>query len=434
MIEIPKILEKIFLELRSIGALPILVGGCVRDSFLKLSVKDYDIEIFNIDSFETIEESLKKFGSVKVVGKSFGVLTLSVEENDLKYDFDFALARVEKKVGLGHKGFEVITNSKLSFKEASLRRDFTINSIGYDYFKKEYLDPNNGVKDLENRILRHINDETFIEDPLRVFRAIQFSSRFNLKLDLKTFELCKRMVKGNQLEELAKQRIFEELKKLFLKSQKPSVGFSLLIDLEILKHYFKLKSNICSNTLKSLDEMVKYKVKDDFKDLYLFYALLCVDLGSELTIEFLAKITNEKKFIQKIIPLVKNHLAIFDLEKKDSIEEDLKRLSLKCDIEDLCIVSLCTCVTKNKLEEEKSKKYIFQILEKAKKMNILNRPLCSFVHGKDLIALGMKPSKDFNEILAFALDLQIEKNLSKEEILVKLKEIQRVKTKNSMGK
>lgn len=232
-INIPAILEEILKELKSIGALPILVGGCVRDSLLNIPNKDYDIELFNLDNLEKIQNTLSKFGTVKEVGKSFGVLILSVEN----YDFDFALARVERKINLGHRGFEITTDSSLSFNQASLRRDFTINSIGYNYFTKQFLDPNNGIEDLKNKKLRHIKDETFVEDPLRVYRAAQFASRFDLELDSKTFELCKQMVKKDELLELPKQRIFEELKKMFLKSKKPSKGFEVLKALGVLKHF-----------------------------------------------------------------------------------------------------------------------------------------------------------------------------------------------------
>ena len=82
---LPSILEDILKELRTIGATPIVVGGSVRDFFLSIPIKDYDIEIFEIDSLDIIQKSLEKFGCVKSVGKSFGVLTLRVNE----YDFDF---------------------------------------------------------------------------------------------------------------------------------------------------------------------------------------------------------------------------------------------------------------------------------------------------------------------------------------------------------
>ena len=201
--KIPSILEDILIDLQKIGATPILVGGSVRDFFLNIPIKDYDIEIFGIDSLEIIQKSLEKFGSVKLVGKSFGVLTLRVDE----YDFDFALPRTEEKIGSSHQDFLVTTNSNLSFKEAAIRRDFTINSIGYDYFTKEFLDPFDGLNDLKNRVLKHIDDKTFIEDSLRVYRAVQFCARFDLKLDEKTFELCKKIVQSNELFFLPKERI-----------------------------------------------------------------------------------------------------------------------------------------------------------------------------------------------------------------------------------
>ena len=447
-INIPKVLEEILLELKSIGASPILVGGCVRDSFLNIPSKDYDIEIFNIDSLEIIKKSLNKFGSVKEVGKSFGVLTIKID----KFDFDFALCRTEEKINSGHKGFNVTTQSNLTYKEASVRRDFTINSIGYDFFEKKFLDPFNGISDLRNRILRHIKDETFIEDPLRVYRAIQFTSRFNLRIDSKTFELCKKMVDNNELSELPKERIFEEFKKLLLKSVKPSLGFELLKKLGILKYFPELEllveckqdkeyhpeGDVWIHTLMTLDEMAKCKTGDDYRDLYLFYALLCHDLGKPLcseekegritsykheslgiepTISFLSKLTNEKKFIEKIVPLVKNHLAPFQLYKAESSVKAVKRLSLKCNIEDLCLVCLCDCKGRSIPDKDKCDKAVSWVLEKAREMNISKEGLKPLVQGRDLINLGLKPSKKFKDILEYSLNLQIEQNIEKSLIL-----------------
>lgn len=449
---IPKILEEILNHLQKIGAKPILVGGCVRDSLLQIPCKDYDIEIFGIDSIELIEKSLKKFGNVKLVGKSFGVLTLKIDE----YDFDFALARTEKKTGLGHGDFEVTTNSKLSYKEAALRRDFTINSIGYDFLKKEFLDPFDGIKDLKNKLLKHIDDNTFIEDALRVYRAIQFASRFDFTIDEKTKELCKKMVLSDDLKYLAKERIFEEFKKLFLKSKKPSIGFELLKELGVLKYFPELQAlinceqdkeyhpegDVWIHTLMTLDQMAKIikkeNITDEYRILYLFYAELCHDfgkpfcteeingritshkhesLGIEPTKTFLARLTNEKKFVDLILPLVKNHLAPFQLYLAESSLKAVKRLSLKVNIEDLCIVCLADCLGRDIKDKEKCSKATKWLLNQAKELSIENSAIKQLVQGRDLINLGMKPSKEFKEILDFALDLQIDENLEKKEII-----------------
>jgi tRNA nucleotidyltransferase (CCA-adding enzyme) len=454
-LNIPKVLENILCNLQELGARPILVGGCVRDHFLNIPVKDYDVEIFGIDSYETIENSLKKFGSVKLVGKSFGVLTLRVD----KYDFDFALPRTEKKIGNTHQDFEVITNANLSFKEAAIRRDFTINAIGYDFSKKEFLDPFNGIKDLEKKLIKHIDDRTFIEDSLRVYRAVGFASRFDFKIEEKTKELCKEIISSDELEYLPKERIFEELKKLFLKSNRPSVGFELIRQLGILKYFPELKAligciqdkeyhpegDVWIHTMMCLDELAKIirneNIQDEYRKLFLFYGILCHDLGKpfctqeingkitshkhevlgiEPSISFLSKLTNEKKFIEIVCTLVKNHLAPFQLYLAESSLKAIKRLSLKVNIEDLCLVCLADCLGRDIPEKDKCYKATTWLLEKAKELEIHNEPIKALVQGRDLIALGFNPSKEFKEILEFAFDLQLDEHLDKESIIKKI--------------
>ena len=458
MLTLPKILEEILNDLQTIGATPIVVGGSVRDFFLNIPVKDYDIEIFGIDSLDIIQKSLEKFGSVKLVGKSFGVLTLRVNE----YDFDFALPRIEKKIGNSHQDFEVITNANLSFKEAAIRRDFTINAIGYDFFKQEFLDPFDGLKDLKNKIIKHINDKTFIEDSLRVYRAVQFASRFDFKIDESTKELCKQIVLNDELKYLAKERIYEEFKKLFLKSSKPSIGFELLRELGVLKYFDELEvlinceqdkeyhpeGDVWIHTMMTLDEMARIlkeeKIEDEYRKLYLFYGILCHDfgkpfctkeingkitshkhesLGIEPTISFLSKLTNEKKFIEIVCTLVKNHLTPFQLYLSESSLKAIKRLSLKVNIEDLCLVCLADCLGRTIKDKEKCPKASSWLLEKAKELDIHNVSIKALVLGRDLIELGFKPSKEFKDILDFAFDLQIDENMNKEEIIEKIIEI-----------
>ena len=452
MLFLPKILEEILSHLQTIGGTPILVGGCVRDGFLGIPSKDFDIEIFGIDSFEIIEQSLRKFGSVKLVGKSFGVLTLKVDG----YDFDFAMPRIEKKIGNTHQDFEIITNANLSFKEAAIRRDFTINAIGYNPFTKEYLDPFNGINDLKNKILRHIDEKTFIEDSLRVYRAVQFCARFDFSLDEQTFILCKKIVQNNELYFLPKERIYEEFKKLFLKSQKPSIGFEFLRKLGVLKYFYELEAligcvqdeeyhpegDVWIHTMMTIDELSKIlkeqNIEDEYRKLYLFYGILCHDfgkpfctkeingkitsfkheaLGIEPTISFLSKLTNEKKFIEIVCSLVRNHLTPFQLYLAESSLKAIKRLSLKVNIEDLCLICLADCLGRDIKDKEKCPKAINWVLEKAKELDIHNEPIKPIVLGRDLIELGFKPSSLFKEILDFAFELQIEKEMTKEEIM-----------------
>ncbi|WP_319020462.1 CCA tRNA nucleotidyltransferase [Aliarcobacter butzleri] len=390
-INLPKILIKVLNDLQELGSKPILVGGCVRDSFLNKKIKDYDIEIFNFDSLEILEKSLKKFGNVNLVGKSFGVLTLKIDE----YDFDFSLPRIEKKVGNSHQDFEVSTNANLSFKEAAKRRDFTINAIGYDYFKNEILDPFGGMNDLKNKIIKHIDDKTFVEDSLRVYRSVQFASRFEFKIDENTKILCKKIVSSGELKFLPKERVFEELKKLFLKSKKPSLGLNLLKEFNIMN----IEQNL--EEIDNLAFILKDKNYDDFRKLYLFYSCLCKGMNEDETFSFIKNLTDDKKFIKNILILNETNLT--------NDIKILKRLSLKLKLEDLIVLNQAF---KNQIS--------LKILEILKNLDILNTPIKPLILGKDLIKLGFVPSKKFKKILDFAFDLQIEDNLSKSNIIEKI--------------
>lgn len=203
---------------------PIFVGGCVRDHLLGNNSLDIDIELYGLTDPAQLSEILKPFGKINEVGKSFGVYKFRYEG----YSIDISLPRTENKLTKGHKGFEVQTYSDLDFVTASLRRDFTINSMGYNPRTQTLLDPHGGVADLENKLLRCVDPDTFIQDPLRILRAVQFVARFELKCDPSLLILCSQMVSQGALNELPKERIFEEFRKLLLLSQKPSIGLSLL--------------------------------------------------------------------------------------------------------------------------------------------------------------------------------------------------------------
>lgn len=404
-IDLPKVLTEILTDLKSLNARPILLGGCVRDAFLNLCVKDYDIEIFGINSLEDIKKTLEKYANVNLVGKSFGVLKLKIDD----FDFDFSLPRIEKKIGHKHIDFEVITDANISFEQAARRRDFTINAIGYDYFEDEFLDPFNGIKDLENKVLKHIDDETFVEDSLRVYRAVQFASRFDFKIDLKTIYLCKEIVNNNELEFLPKERVFEELKKLFLKSKKPSIGLRYLKEFGLFKYFPELNNIDFEKNLiyiDNLQEVLKAKESakniDDFKKLYLFYTILCKKLEKEEAHSFLKKLSNDKKFVENILILNENELIL-------NVKQ-IKRLSLKLEIEDLIFLNFAF---KNPISQK-----VFEIAEN---LNILNKPIKKLVQGKDLIKISISPSQKFKEILELAFDLQVDKDLKKEQIIKEIK-------------
>jgi len=446
--KIPKIIETISKKLKDKNAKAIVVGGSVRDHFLSLPIKDYDVEVYGLASIEELESILVQYGSVNLVGKSFGVLKFSYEGEE----YDFSFPRTEDRVGIGHRGFDVTCNGLLSFKEASIRRDFTINAMGYDVEKRIFLDPYGGMSDIKNRILRHIDDDTFVEDALRVYRAVQFVARFEFTLCGETVELCSRMVEQGVLEELAKERIYEEFKKLLLKSPQPSIGFELMRELGIIEKYYPELNAIIAvpqsevwhpegdvwvHTMMCIDKMVGLMIGDEKHDLKMIFSVLCHDFGKAThtqikpdrisaighekagikpTKEFLYRLTNEHDFIDSILPLVEHHLAPSIYFRSGAKNSTIRKLSTKVNIEELVTVARADFLGRT---TEASLSGVYEagdwLLYKAKELDVYTKPPKALLQGRDLIALGYEPSKRFKELLDTVYLAQIEGNISTKE-------------------
>ncbi len=391
MIKYPEKLNIIFNKLITLHVKPIIVGGFVRDSLLKIDSKDIDIELYGVSSFELLEDILKEFGSVNSVGKSFGVCKLSFDDLDL----DFSLPRLDSKVDSGHRGFDVRTNSSLDFKTAANRRDFTINAIGYDVIEKKLLDPYGGIEDLKNRALHVVNTDTFIEDPLRVLRAVQFCARFNLNPSKAFLKISKKMINDSLLNELPKERIFDEIKKLLLKSSTPSIGFKLLKEIGALKYFLELSylsSQKWSHTLNALDEISRYKSADMKMNLTLMLSLTCSELDRQSSLSFLARLSNEKDLINRVLSICDSAL---DLNINNY---ELYTIAQKVTLEEVLIYHLALF--------PQNKKYYQEIKERAIKLNILDKKLPPLLQGRDLIKLGFKASPEFSTILHKAYEAQ----------------------------
>jgi tRNA nucleotidyltransferase (CCA-adding enzyme) len=455
LIKLPNILLSIAKHLKEHNSKALLVGGGVRDYFLHLPIKDYDIEVYGFDSLDELMQILSTFGKVNLVGKSFGVLKFNYE--GVEYDFSFP--RLEQKIAKGHRGFSIQTDGHLDYKTAFKRRDFTINAIGYDILSGEFIDPYGGKDDIADKTLRHIDDATFIEDPLRVYRGVQFCARFGFKLHNKTKELCQKMVDDGMLDELPKERILVEWQKLLLKSPKPSIGFELMHELGILRKYFSELHNIIGvvqspkyhpegdvwiHTMMSLDSManiLKSSQKDDKDKLRLMFAILCHDLGKathttieadgtirsighekagvELTKNLLYKLTNEHSFIESILPLVEHHLKPSQFYATKSKASAIRRLSTKVNIDELIIVAKADFLGRDTPE---AKEGIYEAGEwlrsRADELNISKTPPKPLIQGKDLINLGLEPSPKFKTILQTTYQAQLDGTIvSKDEAI-----------------
>ncbi len=449
---LPSSLLELSQILMDIGARPIIVGGYVRDHFLKIESKDIDIEVYGISSLDVLKSSLETFTPVHEVGKSFGVLKIRLDDNDI----DISLPRTEIKTAKGHKGFHVQTNGYLDFNTASKRRDFTMNAIGYDIKTDFFIDPHGGKEDIKNGIIRHVDDASFIEDPLRVLRAVQFSARFNFKLHTNTLKLCQTMVKDNMLSELPKERIFEEYKKLLLKAPRPSVGFELLDRMDALFPELKAlqgvtqdetkhpEGDVWTHTMMSLDAMAELKTHDTKKDMILMLAVLCHDLGKtastkishngastaehrnilQPTRSLLERLTDQKSLVDAVIPLVQEHSMPSRLYKQNAQDSEIRRLSTRVNIEELVILAKADNFGRT-TQEAIRKEYPAGewLLNKATELDVLNKRPKQILLGRHLIAYGLKEGKIFKDILELAYQAQLEgRFFSEKEALVWLED------------
>ena len=224
---------------------------------------------------------------VDAVGKAFGVLKIDNE-------IDVSVPRRENKVGVGHKGFDVMPDPNMSVEEAASRRDFTMNSMAMQ-LDGMVLDPFDGREDIEQGLLRHTS-EAFVEDPLRVMRAMQFAARFHMDLDSETARLCRQM--NHQKQELPKERMWEEWKKWALKGQVPSMGLWILditnwLDPEILAlgntpqdPEWHPEGDVLVHTMHVVDAaavVAEREQLDDHDRLVLMFAALTHDFGKPST-------------------------------------------------------------------------------------------------------------------------------------------------------
>ena len=390
----PKSLHKIFFKLIEHGIKPIIVGGYVRDALMQRESHDIDIELYNVTSLEYIEKLLEEFGSVNGVGKSFGILKLRYQEMEL----DFSLPRSDSKVSVGHQGFHIKVNPSLDFTQASSRRDFTINAMGYDTQTKELLDPFDGKKDLQEKRLKAVDLKKFDEDPLRVLRAVMFHARFEFMLDAALFHKCKTMIETDVLQELPQERIFEEIKKILLKSKRPSKGFYLLKKLggfHFFTEFSQLTDEEYEEILQALDSCKKEEIKDKEEILAIMLALLCSKFSKTETDSFLNKLTESKKLITTVQKLTQTQLR---LEEYNNYE--VYKLATQIDI----------ALYANYLEalhHGTKNKEIKLLSQRAEKLGVLHKKATPLIMGRDLIVHGMKPSENFSKILTDAYEAQM---------------------------
>lgn len=307
-----------------------LVGGIVRDSILNKNSKDIDLLVTGIP-INQLEKLLSQFGRVDLVGNSFGVLKFKPNGMDLAEPIDIAIPRTEVKNGVGHKDFKVIASHDIPIEMDLKRRDFTCNSIAMK-LDGTVIDPFNGREDLTNGVLRMVDEVAFNDDPLRMLRAVQFSSRFALTVDPTTFKAIRDSV--GTIKSITVERVLIELDKIQKKGD-AKIGFDLLVKTGLFEQIFGFEedfSNVAFEQIKSRGDFFSTLLRSfpDKSDAFLKILKGDIETAKELkAIQF--GFENASLFIKQ------NRAVAFDMFKisKLSFDSGILPNALKRAIEEL---------------------------------------------------------------------------------------------------
>ncbi len=245
-----------------------LVGGALRDKLLGLEVKDKDFVVVGATQAQMLAKDFIR------VGADFPVFLHP------KTKEEYALARAERKVAKGYKGF-VIATKNITLAEDLLRRDLTINAIAEDE-KGNIIDPYNGRDDLKNGILRHISP-AFVEDPVRILRIARFAARFKaygFKIAHKTHKLMQLMVEQGDIDSLVPERVWAEIVKV-LSYKTPSAFFKVLKTCGALDIILPNLATNKINTAHNSNEKNEFVIIDNLNtnDIAIKWAILCSNIN-----------------------------------------------------------------------------------------------------------------------------------------------------------
>ena len=411
------------------GGRAYFVGGFVRDRVMGVPPglsPDIDIEVHGLEP-QKLVSLLEERVPLKKTGVSFGIYSVP------GYGIDVAMPRTEHATGRGHRDFETFVDPYLGPKKAAERRDFTVNALMEDVLTGEILDFYGGRRDIENKILRHVSDASFAEDPLRVLRAAQFSARLGFEVDEKTAGLCASI----PLDSLSSERVGGEMKKALTMSAHPSVFFEFLRKTGQLELWFPEvlaligveqnpafhpEGDVWTHTMMVLDAAAG--LRDRAKQPYPFMlSALCHDFGKPETTKikngvihsyghepaglgpasrFLSRLCGDKKVAQYVKNMVLLHMKPNVMAFAGaSVKSTNKMFDDSVEPEDLLLLAEA-----DSLGIKKSGDYVdlnpWLYDRLAIYREYTSRPT---VTGSDLVAAGYEPGPDFTEILAFARKL-----------------------------
>ena len=395
------------------GGRALIVGGSVRDQLLGRPARDQDVEVLGCN-LDQLTEYLAEFGRPIRMGQSFESLRLA------GLDIDFTVAE----------------SPELDFTAAARRRDLTLNSIALDPLTGEILDPHGGRRDLEAGLLRATDPTRFGDDPLRALRVARLTAQLAMHPDAELIALC-----GEQdLSGVARERIFDEFRKLLLDAARPSAAFQFLEKTNLLGHFPELdalrgvrqdprwhpEGDVWVHTLMVVDEAAALR-RGDEDDLPLMLGALCHDMGKpEQTrieedrvhaqgheargiagaVAFLEGMRAPNRLVAKVAGLVEHHLAPALYPRNSAGPRGYRRLARKLEAAHVSMELLARVARADHLGRttEEALARVFpdgdHFLREAGALGVAQAAEPDIVQGKHLVKRGFVPGPQFAELLA----------------------------------
>ncbi|HEY7183734.1 MAG TPA: HD domain-containing protein [Blastocatellia bacterium] len=427
------------------GGRALLAGGWVRDFARGVDSVDYDIEVYGLEA-PVLRSLIEAHGKVDAVGEAFTVYKVRLRDRERRKSFvvDVSLPRRESKTGRGHRGFVIEGDPWMSFEEAARRRDFTINAMMYDPLTDEILDPYGGREDISRKVIRIVDPKTFVEDSLRVLRAMQFAARFEYSIDPVTMELCRSI----DLSDLPAERIWAEVEKWLLQSRRPSLGLWAARDLGVAEKLWPEiqaligcpqdpiahpEGDVFIHTGMVLDEA--RKLIDDLprpKRIAVMLAALCHDLakpyttkaegdrikareheamGVAITERFLDRLRlytfDNYDARRQTLALVELHAVPHQWFKTPEAITDgmFRRLALKAELDLLYRVARADCLgRKGDFKAEAEEWFI----DRARSLGVEERAPKQILMGRHVLDLGLQPGPQIGEITRAVYEMQLD--------------------------
>lgn len=446
-----------------------IVGGFVRDQIMNRIANDIDMEVHGLTVpqlrliLDQIATDLR--GSVDTVGASFGVHILTVNKETI----EIALPRRDSKGTGGHTGIAVTVDPFMGVDAAVRRRDFRMNSVMLDPLTGQVIDPANGIADILLRRIEVVDEERFLDDPLRVLRALRFQAQFGFTIQSRTEQIIRNapLDPTSGMHALSADRIGREVRKILLAPQHTMLAIDTALRTGLFNFLFPAVAALAGTpqdafhhpegdalthslmTLASVRTVTTDWGNDDSRLVILLAALYHdvgklttttiamggrirslghAEVGAEIAAADLARFDLPNHITEAVVALVREHMNAHNIAEDSKGVSGVRRLANR--IGPATMRQMARLIEADLLgtgkpdRTERASAESRRLLLLAEQLHAVDSKPQDAIRGQDLLNLGLRPGPLFRDLIARGNQLRDDEGMSHEQILDKIMEEQ----------